>query len=104
MTRMPGGGLAIVVDSYNIWNMLENIVGAEMKQRVIDRQESGGFLVVRPDSGDPCQVLLKVFDILGDKFGYTTNGKGYKALPDCIRVIQGDGVSYDSIGDILAAV
>jgi nicotinamide phosphoribosyltransferase len=38
---------------------------------------------------------------LMDKFGYTTNSKGYDVLPPYIRVIQGDGVEYDSIRDIL---
>ena len=104
MENISGGGLAVVVDSYDIWNMLENIVGGEMKSLVENRAQAGGFLVVRPDSGDPKIVLLKVFDILGDKFGYSVNSKGYKMLPDCIRVIQGDGVSYDSIGDILESV
>ena len=101
MSNIPTGGLAVVVDSYDIWSMLENTVGQELKHLVESRQ---GFLVVRPDSGDPTVVLLRVFDILGDKFGFSTNSKGYKVLPSYIRVIQGDGVSFDSIGDILAAV
>ena len=104
MKNIPSGGLAIVVDSYDIWNMLENIIGHELKAVIEARQDNGGFLVVRPDSGDPCQVLLRVFDILGKKFGFETNSKGFKKLPDYIRVIQGDGVSYDSIGNILEAL
>ena len=36
-----------------------------------------------------------------DKFGYTTNDKGYKVLPAHIRVIQGDGINEDSIAQIL---
>merc|ERR1712058_93122 len=43
-------------------------------------------------------------DILGNKFGFVTNSKGFKKLPDFIRVIQGDGVSFDSIGNILEAL
>ena len=104
MKNIPSGGLAIVVDSYDIWNMLENIIGQELKAVIEARQDNGGFLVVRPDSGDPCQVLLRVFDILGEKFGFEKNSKGFRKLPDYIRVIQGDGVSYDSIGNILEAL
>jgi len=105
MERIPSGGLAMVVDSYDIWRMLECTIGEELRETVEARSKAGGgFLVVRPDSGDPREVLGRVFTILGDKFGYTTNAKGYKVLPECIRVIQGDGISYDSIGDILESV
>ena len=38
----------------------------------------------------------------GSKFGTTTNSKGYKLLPPYLRVIQGDGISYESIESILA--
>ena len=47
-----------------------------------------GPLVVRPDSGDPPTVVVKVLDILGSKFGTITNTKGYKVLPPYLRVIQ----------------
>ena len=104
LQNIPSGGLAVVVDSYDIWNMLDSIIGMELRQMVEARGQNGGFLVVRPDSGDPSEVLVKVFAILGDLFGFTTNKKGYKMLPDCIRVIQGDGISYDTIGPILEAV
>ena len=104
MNYVPSGGLAVVVDSYDIWNMLDNVIGGELKGLVEARQEQGGFLVVRPDSGDPRKVLRRVFDILAEKFGYSTNSKGFKVLPDFIRIIQGDGISYDSLGDILESV
>ena len=43
-----------------------------------------------------------MLNILGDRFGFTNNSKGYKMLPDCVRVIQGDGVSYETLEAILA--
>lgn len=91
----PQGILSCVSDSYNIFNAVENLWGGELKEKVMQRN---GALVIRPDSGDPVKTLLKVFDILLDKFGFTVNQKGYKVLPDQVRVIQGDGVDYDSIG------
>lgn len=60
-----------------------------------------GVLVVRPDSGDPARTDIAVIEKLAEIFGYTVNDKGYKVLDPHVRVIQGDGVSYDSIGDIL---
>ncbi len=63
-----------------------------------------GTLVIRPDSGDPVMTLLKIFEILFQQFGYTVNSKGYKVLPPQLRVIQGDGVNYESIKDIYNAL
>ena len=63
---------------------------------------SGGTLVIRPDSGDPVAVVSTTLEKLMVKFGYTVNNKGYKVLPACVRVIQGDGISLDSIEAILA--
>merc|ERR1711972_800656 len=38
---------------------------------------------------------------LAINFTPTTNDKGYKVLPPYIRVIQGDGISYESLKEIL---
>lgn len=96
-----GGIVAVVSDSYDIFNACSKVWGEELKDEVIN---SGATVVVRPDSGDPVTVVQRCVDILGEKFGYTTNAKGYKVLHPSIRVIQGDGVNYDSIYDILASL
>ena len=44
---------------------------------------------------------VQVLNILGDKFGTETNEKGYKMLPKYLRVIQGDGISYETLDKIL---
>jgi nicotinamide phosphoribosyltransferase len=93
--------VAVVSDSYDLYNALENIWGEELKDEVVN---NGGLVVIRPDSGDPVEVVCKSLDILADKFGYSLNSKGYKVLPPYIRLIQGDGISVTSIGDILAAM
>jgi len=98
LTSYPTGLVACVSDSYNIFNACEKIWGELLKPDVMHRQ---GTLVIRPDSGDPIQVLAKVFDILGEKFGYETNTKGYRVLPPCVRVIQGDGVNMFTIQNML---
>jgi nicotinamide phosphoribosyltransferase len=56
--------------------------------------------VIRPDSGEPVEVVSRVAQILGEKFGTTINSKGYKVLKN-VRIIQGDGVNQDSIKAIL---
>ena len=94
----PGSILAVVSDSYDIYNAINQLWGTELKQRVID---SGATLVVRPDSGDPLTVSLKCIELLNDKFGSDTNSKGYRVLKN-VRVIYGDGIDPKMIQDILS--
>merc|ERR1719323_137673 len=56
LQNIPSGGLAVVVDSYDIWNMLDSIIGMELRQLVEARGQNGGFLVVRPDPGGRDQL------------------------------------------------
>lgn len=102
LTQFSQGAVACVSDSYNIWDACEKIWGEELKELVEDRGKRGaGPLVIRPDSGDPATVVVKVLDILGSKFGTRTNSKGYNVLPDYVRIIQGDGISYESLSAIM---
>ena len=95
----PGSILAVVSDSYDIFNAVKNLWGTELRQMVID---SGATVVIRPDSGDPVVVNRQLIEILGEKFGYTTNAKGFKVLNN-VRLIQGDGVNELTIRSILGA-
>lgn len=98
LTQYPTGLVAVVSDSYNIYDACEKIWGDLLRDQVNQRP---GRLVIRPDSGNPATTVLKVLQILGSKFGTQLNSKGFKVLPPVIRVIQGDGVNYYSIGDVL---
>lgn len=98
LTQYPTGFVAVVSDSYDIYNACEKIWGEELRDRVLSRD---GVLVIRPDSGIPVDVILKILPILATKFGYTINDKGYKVLNPKVRVIQGDGVNANSISEIL---
>ncbi|MBC7865464.1 MAG: nicotinate phosphoribosyltransferase, partial [Bacteroidia bacterium] len=88
------GLVAVVSDSYDVYNACEKIWGEELKENILKRN---GTLVIRPDSGIPKEVVLKIVEILGKKFGFEKNAKGYKVLHPKVRVIQGDGVNYESI-------
>lgn len=101
LDTFPEGTIACVSDSYNIFRACEEYWGTLLKDQVLARN---GTLVIRPDSGDPVKTLLKVFGILMDKFGFSVNEKGYKVLPPQVRVIQGDGINYQSIREIYAAL
>lgn len=93
--------VAVVSDSYNLWHAIEHIWGEQLKEKVIN---NGGTVVIRPDSGNPVEVVCRTIEMLMAKFGFTTNSKGYRVLPSYIRVIQGDGVSLSSIETILSAM
>lgn len=92
----PGKIVACVSDSYNIWEAVNK--WKHLEPKIV---EKGMTLVVRPDSGNPVQVVSDLIEKLMQAFGYITNSKGFKVLPNHIRVIQGDGVEEKSIGDIL---
>jgi nicotinamide phosphoribosyltransferase len=98
LTQYPTGLVAVVSDSYDVFNCCANIWGGVLREAVLARD---GVLVIRPDSGDPPTVVLKVLEILGEKFGTTVNSKGYKVLNSKIRVIQGDGIDFKMLGLIL---
>lgn len=100
LDAFPTGPVACVSDTYDIINAVEYI-GTTLKDKVLSRpSEPGNCLIIRPDSGDINVTLIKIFDSLFKNFGYTTNSKGFKVLPPQVRVIQGDGVNYESIKDI----
>ncbi|OUS24001.1 nicotinate phosphoribosyltransferase [Gammaproteobacteria bacterium 45_16_T64] len=97
----PGKLVAVVSDSYDLWNAIDNIWGDELKAKVVS---TGGTLVVRPDSGDPVNIVIETVERLMKNFGSEVNSKGYRVLPEYIRVIQGDGISQQTIEAILAAM
>lgn len=100
--QFSGAGIfAVVSDSYDLYNAITNIWGKELRQQVLD---SGARVVVRPDSGNPVQVVLLSVTKLAEAFGFTTNSLGYKVLHPSVRVIQGDGIDEDMIWDILRAL
>jgi nicotinamide phosphoribosyltransferase len=97
----PGKLFACVSDSYDLMNVVRNVWGGELKQQI---EESGATLVVRPDSGHPARVVLDVVRALDQAVGARKNLRGYKVLPKWLRVIQGDGIEYGSIQEILATL
>ncbi|XP_070290808.1 nicotinamide phosphoribosyltransferase [Salvelinus sp. IW2-2015] len=98
--QFPNVPVSIVSDSYDIYNACEKIWGEDLRS-LIESRSADAPLVVRPDSGNPLDTVLKVLEILGKKFIPTENSKGYKVLPPYIRVIQGDGVDINTLQEIV---
>ncbi len=101
LIQYPTSLVAVVSDSYDIFNACENLWGEDLREKVTSRD---GVLVIRPDSGNPIEVLPRVLEILGSKFGYEVNAKGYKVLNPKVRIIQGDGIDHNSVRLILQAL
>ena len=95
----PGAIFACVSDSFDIFAACE-MWGTELKDDVI---KSGATVVIRPDSGDPVEVLPKMLHILEKYFGAPKNSKGYKVLNN-VRIIWGDGINSISIASILRCI
>ncbi|MGH8214965.1 MAG: nicotinate phosphoribosyltransferase, partial [Rhodanobacteraceae bacterium] len=96
----PGAVVACVSDSYDVFRAVREMWGGALRDEVI---KSGATLVVRPDSGDPADIVHRTLRLLNSAFGSTVNGKGYRVL-NHVRVIQGDGVNPDSIHAILERI
>eukprot|EP01125_Pyxidicula_operculata_P021403 TRINITY_DN822_c0_g1_i1.p1 TRINITY_DN822_c0_g1~~TRINITY_DN822_c0_g1_i1.p1 ORF type:complete len:491 (+),score=96.17 TRINITY_DN822_c0_g1_i1:1528-3000(+) len=102
MIRNFGGEgkvFACVMDSYDYQNALDNVLGEILKEK----NEKGGIMVLRPDSGDPVEAVMQGLVAAEKHNGFVENKKGFKMLKG-FSVIQGDGINYNTIKSILKAV
>lgn len=107
---VPSGILSVVSDTYDLWNVLGNIL-PQLKETILARE---GKLVIRPDSGDPVLILCGdpdaenplarkgVIECLWDLFGGTYTENGYKQLDPHIGAIYGDSITLQRAQDILS--
>ena len=124
LTVYPKGPVACVIDAYNMYLAAEFVIGEALTKSLEDRKDVNDFVkkkfVIRPDSGTPMFSDDKLLEALWKKFkavpvgetntdaemktaetktGY--NEKEFRVLRDDIRIIQGDGIDYQAIIDIL---
>jgi nicotinamide phosphoribosyltransferase len=110
----PKGILSVVSDTWDLWKVCtEHVV--TLKEEILSRD---GKLVIRPDSGDPVDILCGkikddfsiitptkeeskgVIELLWDVFGGTVNEQGYKVLDPHIGAIYGDSITIDRANEI----
>jgi nicotinamide phosphoribosyltransferase len=115
METFPTGILSIVSDTWDLWKVITMYL-PELKNEILARD---GKLVIRPDSGDPVDIICGTFDprydhpgsnltpatkgvieLLWDIFGGTTNEQGYKILDSHIGAIYGDSITLDRAEEI----
>lgn len=112
----PTGIVSIVSDTWDLWNVMENIIPS-LKEEILARDGGEGSLdkvVIRPDSGNPADILCGdsnstnlaaqkgVVELLWDTFGGTTTPQGYKVLNPKVGAIYGDAITIDRCKEICA--
>lgn len=120
METYPTGILSIVSDTWDLWKVCtEHIV--TLKEEILARD---GKVVIRPDSGDPIDIICGAWDenrlpsgnyektpksgpegkgvieLLWDVFGGTINEQGYKVLDSHIGAIYGDSITIERAEEI----
>lgn len=100
-----GSGLfSVVMDSYNYQRALDEIVPSLKAEFLAAKNRSGhGFMVFRPDSGEPVEAVLMGLRAADKTFGSKVNAAGFK-VPNDVGVIQGDGISVVELDRILNSV
>ena len=117
----PTGPLSVVSDTWDLWEVLTMYL-PKLKEKILARD---GKLVIRPDSGDPVDIICGhkcslegwdyeeyknnevkslqwnknqfkgVVELLWDVFGGTVNDQGYKVLDSHIGCIYGDSITLE---------
>lgn len=113
ITNFPKGIISIVSDTWDLWNTITNIL-VTLKDDIMTRD---GKVVIRPDSGDPADIVCGtvrelgagetpeekgVIELLWEIFGGTVNEKGFKTLDPHIGAIYGDSITPERANEIFA--
>lgn len=123
MDTYPTGILSIVSDTWDLWTVVTEYLPT-LKDEIMSRD---GKIVIRPDSGDPVDILCGynsitqyemdekhitvadghpsnkgLIELLWDTFGGTTNDQGYKVLDQHIGAIYGDSITPERAKQIIS--
>ncbi|MCH2235605.1 MAG: nicotinate phosphoribosyltransferase [Crocinitomicaceae bacterium] len=105
MKTYPTGILSVVSDTWDLWKVITEYL-PKLREDVLGRD---GKLVIRPDSGDPVDIICGedrklggnspqdkgVIELIWELFGGTTNPQGYKVLNQHIGAIYGDSITTE---------
>lgn len=119
MEQYPKGILSVVSDTWDLWKLITEYL-PQIKEEILARD---GKLVIRPDSGDPVDIICGyldeqtenyfednsiiispdtkgVIELLWDIFGGTINEQDYKVLDPHIGAIYGDSITPERADEI----
>lgn len=106
LKKFPKGILSVVSDTMDLWKVITHIL-PRLKEEILARD---GKLVIRPDSGDPVDIICGkyptfgdgftcedkgVIELLWDLFGGEETSTGYKRLDSHIGAIYGDSINLE---------
>lgn len=103
LKRFPTGPLSIVLDTYDLWNVVNNILPS-LKDKILSRN---GTIYIHLDSGNPVDIIVGdpessdcnehkgIVELLWNHFGGTVGDNGLKLLDNHIRVTYGDAITLD---------
>jgi len=90
--------VACVMDSYDIYGDVSYITSGKFKEKV--ESDEYPIFVIRPDSGNPVEVMNALLNIMEDNsVKFHINEKGYKVF-DKYAFIWGDGVTPEVIDEV----
>jgi nicotinamide phosphoribosyltransferase len=105
----PQGIVSVVSDTWDFWKVITEYLPS-LKDKIMARE---GKLVIRPDSGDPADIICGTDRLFGktpeekgaiqclwDTFGGTISEKGFKVLDSHIGLIYGDSITLARANDI----
>lgn len=106
----PTGIVSVVSDTFDLWRVLTDYLPT-LKDKVLARD---GKLVIRPDSGNPADILCGtnaatggdgpvergVVELLWDIFGGEVNDAGFRELDSHIGAIYGDSITRERAEEI----
>lgn len=108
---VPEGIISIVSDTWDFWKVVTEYLPT-LKDVIMSRK---GKVVIRPDSGDPVDILCGtaatggntpqergLIQCLWDVFGGTETSTGHKILDEHIGAIYGDSINLERAEQICA--
>lgn len=111
LRNFPNGILSVVSDTWSLFDLITDKL-PQLHEQIMGRD---GKLVIRPDSGDPADILTGtvrefgegttpqekgLIELLWEQFGGTTNAKDFKTLDEHIGAIYGDSITLERANDI----
>ena len=92
----PNTSFSAVLDSYDYWNVIDNIL-PRLKKEILAHN---GCMLMRGDSGECVDVVTQTVFKLWEQFGGTVNSKGYKVLDPHVKAIYGDSITIQRCEEI----